>query len=615
MASSGKVRPFFLLIALAAVVVSASFGAVQAPVLAANHEPPATTPWPGGRWQPGPAAYGVTVVSNVPVMMDDGISLNATIGYPTDLATGQRAARSFPVILQQTPYTDSVVPYFVQHGYIFVSVRSRGTGTSGGTFGYVSARDHQDGVDTLQWAAHQLPGSNGIVGGYGCSYDGETQLYTAANVGPHSPLKAIVPACTAQDYIRETFLIDGIPTGDYPFLKFAARFVGNTPSAQAFFSSLTSNIQSGGEDAYNREFWLSRQPIEDAQRIVANGIPALLWTGWSDVVDRGQTEFYAALQNAYRHRPVFGTMSENEPATGRYQIIVGPWGHGQGLDIGIMLEWYDTWLKGRQTGIEDTHTPMHLYELNSNRWINTAHYPIASDYSTYYLDSGATLSDESSSGGASDSLTWAQPGPAGTILTYTTQPFAGGTTLAGPTSATVYASSSNTNMELIAQLFDIAPDTAATRITFGAVLGSQEALDPTRNWYDENGKLIRPYTSQFGDQYLTPREIQRFDVALHPRLWSVLPGHSLRLVLTTQTPSSVCNGPVAANIDPCFLTDPQQQTVPGGVYEIQRNRAWPSSVNLPLLPYLFFQSTASGVTPTSNGQVEPLDWDSKVQKA
>jgi uncharacterized protein len=614
MASGGRARPFPVLIALAAMAVSVSFGAVPAPVLAANQGPPAPTPWPGGRWQPDPAAYGVTVVSNVPVPMDDGVSLNATVGYPTDLSTGQRAAGSFPVILQQTPYTDSVQPYFVQRGYIFVSVRSRGTGTSGGTFGYVSARDHQDGVESLEWAAHRLPGSNGIVGGYGCSYDGETQLYTAANVGPNSPLKAIVPACTAQDYIRETFLIDGIPTGDYPFLKFAAAFVGNTPSAQALFSSLTSDIQSGGDDAYNRDFWQSRQPIEDAPKIVANGIPALLWTGWSDVVNRGQTEFYAALQNSYRHRPAFGTMGDEQPATGRYQMIVGPWGHGQGLDQGIMLEWYDTWLKGEHTGIEATRTPMHLYELQSNRWVNTADYPIASDYSTYYMDPGAALGDERSPAGASDTLTWSQPGPAGTMLTYTTQPFAGGATLAGPTSATVYASSSNTNMELIAQLFDVAPDATATRITFGAVLGSQRALDPARNWYDEEGKLIRPYTSQLGDQYLTPGEVERFDIALHPRLWSVLPGHSLRLLLTTQTPSSVCNGPVAANIDPCSLTDPQQASVPGGVYEIQRSRNWPSSVNLPLLPYLFFQTVAGGVTPTSSGQVEPLDWDSKVQR-
>src|SRR3954469_7567394 len=35
----------------------------------------------------------------------------------------------------------------------------------GPEFGYVSARDHRDGVRTVAWAAHELAGSNGVVGG------------------------------------------------------------------------------------------------------------------------------------------------------------------------------------------------------------------------------------------------------------------------------------------------------------------------------------------------------------------------------------------------------------------------------------------------------------------
>jgi predicted acyl esterase len=571
------------------------------------------TPWPGGKWEPGPASYGVEVVPGIRVPMDDGVTLNATVGYPTDPSTGLRAAGTFPVLVDQTPYTNRIVPYFVQHGYIFVTVRSRGAGTSGGQFGYVSARDHQDGVETVEWAAHQLSGSNGIVGGYGCSWDGETQLYTAANIGPDSPLKAIVPTCTAQDYIRETFLVDGILAGDFPFLNFAAGAIGNQPSAVAFFQSLVAEIESGGDAAYNRDFWQSRQPIEDAQGIVDNGIPALLWSGWNDVVIRGATEFYAALQNAYKHRsPVLGPMEPHQPATGRYQIIVGPWGHGQGLDPGIMLEWYDTWLKGENTGIDKTNTPMHLYETNSDRWINTDDYPIVSKYTTYFLNAAGALTSERPDGSGSDAIAWTQPTEAGGALVYTTQPLSDGATLAGPTSATVYASSSNTNLELIATLFDVGPDQTATPITFGAVLGSQSALDPARNWYDTEGVLTRPYTSQIRDDYLSAGRTQPFSIALHPRLWSLAPGHSLRLVLTTQSPASDCASfAVAASILPCFLTAPEQATVPGGTYAIQHSASWPSAVNVPLLPYLCLNTAASGATPTSGGRIEPLDWSGK----
>jgi predicted acyl esterase len=541
--------------------------------------------------------------------MDDGVTLNATIGYPTDLTTGARAAGKFPVLIDQTPYRDSIVPFFVQRGYIFVTVRSRGAGTSGGQFGYVSARDHKDGVASVLWAANELDGSNGIVGGYGCSWDGETQMYSAANIGPNSPLKAIIPACAGWDYIRETFITGGILTANYPFLRTAAAAVGNQPSAQAFFQALTAEIDSGGDAAYNREFWQSRNPIVHAEKIVANGIPTLLYTGWNDVVIRGALEFYATQQNAYRHQsPVLGPMRKNQPATGRYQIIVGPWGHGQGLDPTLMLAWYDTWLKGKKTGIEKTRKPMHLYELASNRWVNTDVYPVVPDYTTYYLSSAAALTPKRPpSTAGSDTIRWTQPDQAGGALSYTTPALENGATLAGPSSVEVYASSSNTNLELIATLFDVAPDGTENRITFGAVLGSQSALDPARNWYDRRGTLIRPYTTQYADEYLSPGQTRLFAIPLHPRLWSVAPGHALRLRFTTQSLTSDC---VRVYITPCALTAPAQATVPGGVYTLQRSPTRPSAVNLPLLRYRCIDTVASGVTPTSGTNTQPLDWTS-----
>ncbi|MEU7745486.1 CocE/NonD family hydrolase [Nonomuraea sp. NPDC049158] len=585
-------------VVLAGVLAAVLLAGGQAPARADRQAP---TPWPGGRWEPGPARYGTTVVSDVPVRMDDGVTLTATVAYPTDPATGRRASGRFPVILQQTPYTDAVNPFFVPYGYIFATVRSRGAGTSGGEFGYVSARDHRDGVRTVYWAARELDGSNGVVGGYGCSYAGETQLYTAAGIGRGSPLKTIIPTCTAQDYLRETFLVDGILTGDFPFLKRAAASVGDTPSAKSFFADLVTEVESGGDAAYNRDFWRSRQPITFAQDIVDNDIPALLWSGWDDVVIRGATEFYTALQNAYHDRPVQAAMDPGQPVTGRYQIIVGPWGHGQGLDNTIMLEWYDTWLKHANTGIDRTSTPMHLYELRADRWVNAARYPIVTDYTTYYLHANGALKPSRSAEGG-DPIAWAAPDTAGGTLTYSTPPLADGATLAGPVSAAVYASSSNTNLVLIATLSDVAPDGTAAPITFGAVLGSQRALDPRKTWRDRDGTIIRPYTRQTGDSYLTPGEVTRFDIALHPRLWAVRPGHSVRLTLTTQTPAAACAG---ANVLPCALTAPAQATVPGGVYQVRRGS---SSVSLPLLPAGCFRTAASAVTPTSGGFSQPMDW-------
>jgi hypothetical protein len=61
-----------------AVLALAIAGPTGTAVASAHGSPP--TPWPGGIWQPEAATYGMTVVSNVPVTMDDGVILFATIG-------------------------------------------------------------------------------------------------------------------------------------------------------------------------------------------------------------------------------------------------------------------------------------------------------------------------------------------------------------------------------------------------------------------------------------------------------------------------------------------------------------------------------------------------------
>jgi len=172
----------------------------------------------------------------------------------------------------------------------------------------------------------------------------------------------------------------------------------------------------------------------------------LLWAGWDDVVEKAELQMYANFQNAYLGRPLRGPMLADQPATGRYQIILGPWGHGGGLDNGIVLEWFDTWLKGEDTGMQDTSTPMHLFEQSSERWINAARYPLVANYTTLYLAADETLTVNAPPAPVNDRIVWAQPGP-GAILSYTTQSLPDGATVAGPISVTVNASSSNTNME------------------------------------------------------------------------------------------------------------------------------------------------------------------------
>ena len=215
-------------------------------------------------------------------------------------------------------------------------------------------------------------------------------------------------------------------------------------------------------------------------------------------------------------------------------------------------------------------------------------------------------------GSSSDTIVWGQPSQPGTTLSYTTPSFPRGATLAGPISATIYASSSNTNLELIGTLFDVAPDGTATQIATGSLLGSLRAINPQQSWFDRNGVLIQPAHPFLADSYVPAGRTARYDITLYPAVWSLPAGHALRLTLSTQEPASACGSFLTALLPaiPCLLTAPQQATLPGGVYQIDHSRFLPSSVNLPLLPNDYLPAAPSGTTPTSNGLTEPLGWNS-----
>src|SRR5205807_10471607 len=179
-------------------------------------------------------------------------------------------------------------------------------------------------------------------------------LYTAARLGPHSPVKAMIPACVSGDVYRDTYLENGIPSPAWDGAGLAAgTLLGPTIEAYMVPQYLNSQQDVGGQAgdvAYDKQFWLDRDHIAQAQATADTRIPALLWDGWIEP-GFGALELWAALENASFGRPPFAPPNPADPVTGRYQLILGDWTHGGGLDQGIMLEWYDTWLKNENTGM------------------------------------------------------------------------------------------------------------------------------------------------------------------------------------------------------------------------------------------------------------------------
>lgn len=514
--------------------------------------------------------------------MSDGVILRADVSYPTDPATGERATGTFPVLLTQTPYLGTPATqgdYFVQRGYIFVTAYVRGTTTSGGDFLFFSDRDAKDGAELVQWAATKLQNTNGTVGLWGGSYGGITQIFTVAELGPNSPVKAIAPYCMGAEFYRETYFAGGVPTQTLNFQRVIGDAMGGTTAPTG--ASFVSDVTSGKDRALFTDFWSVRTPGNLAQKVADADVPTLLWSTNGDIYAQSSLELYAYLQNAYAKRPVFGAMAVDQNASGRYQVIIGQGGHCESIDQRISLEWYDTWLKGADTGIADTALPLHVHELGSNRWVNTGTYPPVPTYTQYFLAPKGKLDTAAQGSDAEEKIAWAQPGENST-LQYESPVLENGGSLAGPIGATLYASTDKTNLELIATLEVVNPDGTVLPVSAGTLLGSMSANDPDRSWVDTNGVATRPYGKFTADEPLEPGKVGEYNFLVSPRFVAMVPGSRLRLTVTTQTPTDKCS-PVLGT-DPCFPTAVQEAGLKDSTTTLHYGPEHRSAINLPLLP-------------------------------
>jgi putative CocE/NonD family hydrolase len=404
-------------------------------------------------WEPGPAQYGIGVRHNVAVPMMDGVVLRADVHYPTDPASGAPASGPFPVLLSITPYGKKApppaaqigggaTPYLIRRGYIEVMADVRGTGVSGGAFVMLGPEQVQDGVDLVNWAA-ALPNSNGRVGMLGISYLAINQLFTAAAVGPDSPLKAIFPAMAANDFYRDVATMGGVAHMHAiraygatfsllnvlnPSLEFARRGAHERPRAggisavrqrgrdqRGYFGPLTSDASAGGDTAFDGPFWASMRPCDVLPKIVENGVAVFLVGGWHDAFQRGAPLNYAILQNAFAGRAADAPMTPEQLTSDRFQFMAGPWYHVSNLDglhlQALQLRWFDRWLKDDDSAAL-SGSPVRFRAIGSSQWFRTDAYPFPEAEPTrLYLNLGGGLDDQPSPNESDAQLRYAARGP------------------------------------------------------------------------------------------------------------------------------------------------------------------------------------------------------------
>jgi uncharacterized protein len=404
-------------------------------------------------WTPRAAQFGTGIHHNVGVPMSDGVELRVDIHYPTDRDTGEPAEGPFPVLLSMTPYGKKApppaaqigggaTPYLIKRGYIEVMVDVRGSGVSGGTFEMFGERQAQDGVELVHWAS-KLPNANGRVGMFGVSYLAINQLFTAAAVGPGSPLKAIFPVMAARDFYRDAAAMGGVPHlrtvraygGVYRLLNVvnpllevlnrgkhprprAGGFAGvrNRGRAQrGYFRPLIADAVAGGDTAFDQEFWDALRPAAVLPEIVANNVAVFLVGGWHDAFQRGAPLNYAALQNAFAGRPDEQPMRPGQPVSEQLRLMMGPWYHVTaygGLHLhALQLRWFDYWLND-DAEAEISGAPWTFQAIGSERWFHAREYPLPEATPTrFYLSDSGRLTADSAPETSTATITYVGRGP------------------------------------------------------------------------------------------------------------------------------------------------------------------------------------------------------------
>lgn len=290
---------------------------------------------------------------NVWIPVTDGLHLAARIWRP-------KHGRPVPAIVEYIPYRkrfgsavrdEQTHPYLAGHGYACVRLEVRGSGESEGvlTDEYLP-EELADGVAALHWIAEQT-WCDGAIGMMGISWGGFNALQIAA-LRPE-PLKAIVTVASTDDrYADDIHHMGGTLLGDnlsWAGVMFSYNTMPPDPAlvGERWREMWKERLRGSGlwlkdwlrhqrRDAY----WRHGSVCEDYSAIQ---VPVFAVSGWNDGYTNG----------------VFRMMEKLEaPRKG----LVGPWGHvyphfgrpGPAIDfLGELLRWWDRWLKGVDTGVED----------------------------------------------------------------------------------------------------------------------------------------------------------------------------------------------------------------------------------------------------------------------
>jgi uncharacterized protein len=537
---------------------------------------------PGQRQLNGPQTTGrtyrnlsdprheMTRDDDVAVPMRDGITLLADVHRP--LQPGR-----YPVLVAASPYPRQIQDlgapagfieagasdYFVPRGYVHVIANNRGTGGSGGTFGFFDGQERRDMYDLVEWAAVQ-PWSDGSVGMIGISYFAGTQMEAAVERPPH--LKAIMPVAGTFD-LYQSATHNGLMNSSFitPFLAMigltsgqtnklwrsklidAARSVLLTPAIHKKFEAFNGEAAIAGlklllKLPHNPHPWddlwraiAAEHPLRDAWWEERNLLPLL--NGVEVPVYLG-----CDWQNVPLHLPHTFTTFEKLTNSKHVQVamlgehgLAWPW---ESLHIEA-LAWFDHWLKGHDTGILDG--PRFRYVLPKAEGWRTSEVwpPKEAIHRSYALTANGALGEIESEAGSRTYMNLGgglnRPRASETdppsFVAWDSAPLAEDLDIAGPIEVQLDAVCTAPDTAFIIILQDVDAEGKVAGVTGGYLRAGLREVDEAAS---KTGAPVLPCRTF---QAVPIGEPVRYRIPLVPNARRFKAGHRIRLYLTTDDQS------------------------------------------------------------------------------
>lgn len=427
------------------------------------------------------------------------------------------------------PYNEGLVATFVPYGYAVAFADVRGNHNAGGCIDQTGPEQWQDGYDYVEWLGTQ-DWSNGKVGMYGASYDGETQFTTAMMAPPH--LATIVPVASVSNQYEWSFY-QGVPYELQPFVGMFSYFTGSAvPStrpqdaalypekAECQAQQFTAGTDFSGD---HTTFWKERDYRPMAKQIQASVLHVHGLADWN--------------VRPIHIDPLFNDIDAEKRA------IFGQWGHAypdRDDWQDLLHAWYDHFLFGRDNGILDKLPPV-LIEDSTGQWHGIGSFPpqdatwleleLSAD-GTLTLPGGAQAGDLMVTDYPSEVLT--DPGAP--------RPFPDGTLLQDP-SERVFTWTTPTDLHVVGRPevhLNLSTDTTSTHWVALLEWGTPDcpyATNPTsENGCPNSGNAgyqdTRHRAGFDAPSDLTPNEKYGLTVRMYPQYDVIPAGSEVRLVLT-----------------------------------------------------------------------------------